>query len=112
MDGYLARMPLSRVTKRSDSPCSRCQMLRPKIRPVAPASIDWRAALSDTDRRYQALKRPKVPGTQAFGPTASTAGGRGVESGTGEPTEGIGMARLPARMRTGQSSPEFLPITL
>ena len=32
---------------------------------------------------------PKVPGTQAFGPTASTAEGHGVESGTGEPREGL-----------------------
>src|ERR1035441_3839894 len=42
-DGYLARISLSRAAKRSDSSCSRCQMLRPNINPVAPASMDSRA---------------------------------------------------------------------
>jgi hypothetical protein len=51
---------------------------------------------------------PKVPGTQAFGPAASTAQGRGVESGTGESREGIGMAGPPVRRRIGQSSPGVL----
>ena len=41
--GYFSRMFRSALANRSDSSCSRCQTLRPKISPVAPASIDSRA---------------------------------------------------------------------
>src|SRR5579864_3237573 len=42
-EGYLARISLSWATSRSESSWLRWKTLRPKIRPVAPASIDWRA---------------------------------------------------------------------
>lgn len=45
-DGYFARISRSAAANLSDSACGRCQRLRPKIRPVAPASMDWRALSS------------------------------------------------------------------
>src|SRR5579862_6188503 len=42
-EGYLARISLSWATSRSESSWLRWKTFRPKIRPVAPASIDWLA---------------------------------------------------------------------
>ena len=67
--GYFARISRSRATNRSDSSWSRCQTLRPKIRPVTPASIASRAL-------------PSIASSPAFSPPDTSSNVRFAERTT------------------------------
>lgn len=54
VSGYLARIFWRCSTSRSDSSCSRCQMLRPKISPVTPASAVTHVRAAGDVRPYLA----------------------------------------------------------